>query len=169
MNILIVHETQTSVMRESKKPERGIWENKRGKWCRTSKKGKKGFSLKPSIWKTDVKRSCPPWREICWNSRSLMPPLLFAQFPFFQFLMHVRSLLHTIRSDTLDDDGSGVNLLPRDHKHFPERVFPDLLGQFCKLQSFNFHANNFFQETFPWWWQIKWKYVYPCDGLNHRR
>ena len=55
-----------------------------------------------------------------------MPPLLFAQFPFFQFLMHVRSLLHTIRSDTLDDDGSGVNLLPRDRKHFPERVFPDL-------------------------------------------
>ena len=131
---------------------------------------RKGKRLQPQAFnlKDRCEKIMPPWREICWNSRSLMPPSLFAQFPFFQFLMHVRSLLqHTIRSDTLDDDGSGVNLLPPNH--FPERVFPDLLGQFCKLQSFNFYANNFFLETFPWWWQIKWKYIYPCDGLNHRR
>ena len=86
---------------------------------------RKGKRLQPQAFnlKDRCEKIMPPWREICWNSRSLMPPLLFAQFPFFQFLMHVRSLLqHTIRSDTLDDDGSGVNLLQRNR--FPKRVFP---------------------------------------------
>ena len=85
MNFLIVHETQTSVMRESKKPERGIWENKRGKWWRMSKKGKKGFSLKPSIWKTDVKRSCPLGERSAeivevWCLLYFLPNFLFSNF-----------------------------------------------------------------------------------------
>ena len=78
-----------------------------------------------------------------------MPPLLFAQFPFFQFLMHVRSLLHTIRSDTLDDDGSGVDLLPRNR--FPKRVFPHFFprANFANYSVLTSMPITSFEKLFP--------------------